>query len=231
MHIGLLQTGHMADEIVAVVGDYPELYRRLLEPEGLRLTPWAVVDGVFPDNATEAEGWLISGSKHGAYETHDWIPPLEALIREIHSAGVPLVGICFGHQIIAKALGGQVEKYAGGWAVGRHVYDWQGDEVVLNAWHQDQVTALPPGAEVVASSPFCDYAALTYGDKAFSVQAHPEFDREATRMLLEVRAPGVVPDDRIAEAMEELDRPTDDRRLARDIAAFFRKARAHDQVA
>ncbi|MEM0946042.1 MAG: type 1 glutamine amidotransferase [Pseudomonadota bacterium] len=231
MHIGLLQTGHMVDEIVAEMGDYPEFYSRLLNPEGLRLTAWPVVDGVFPDHVRDAEGWLISGSRHGAYEDLDWLLPLEALIRDIYAAGVPIVGICFGHQIIAKALGGTVEKYSGGWAVGRHTYDWDGEEVVLNAWHQDQITALPPGAEVVASSPFCDYAALTYGDGIFSVQAHPEFDADATKLLLDIRAPGVVPDDRIAAARADLDRPTDNARLAREIAAFFRKAKSHDQVA
>lgn len=231
MHIGLLQAGHMPDEIVAKIGDYPDLYRRLLEPEALSLTPWAVVDDVFPESARAAEGWLISGSRHGAYESHGWIPRLEAFIRDIHAEEIPLVGICFGHQIIAQALGGRVRKFPGGWAVGRHSYDWHGDTVVLNAWHQDQITDLPPGAEVLATSPFCDYAALTYGNTVFTVQAHPEFDREATKLLLDVRAPGVVPQDLIASATAELDRPTDDRRLAREIAAFFRKAGAHDRVA
>lgn len=231
MHIGLLQTGHMADEIVAVLGDYPEFYARLLEPEGIRLSTWSVVDGVFPESVQDAEGWLVSGSKHGAYEDHDWIPPLEDLIRDIFAAQVPLVGICFGHQIIAQALGGTVEKFAGGWAVGRHVYDWQGDEVVLNAWHQDQVTKAPESARVIASSPFCKNAALLYDGRAFTVQAHPEFDREAIGMLLDVRAPGVVPDDRIATAKANLHQPIDDRRSAQEIAAFFKGVRAHDEVA
>ena len=224
MHIGLLQTGHLPDEMRAAVGDYEAYYSNLLGPEGITLTTYEVVDGVFPEGPGAAEGWLISGSKHGAYEDLPWIPPLEALIRDIYAARVPLVGICFGHQIIAQALGGKVEKFEGGWTVGRQEYEWRGESIALNAWHQDQVVEKPADAVVFASTPTCRFAGLRYGDRAYSVQPHPEFDRDATELLLVHRAPGVVPDPLIASATEALDSPTDDRRLAREIADFFRGA-------
>ena len=110
----------------------------------------------------DADGWLISGSKHGAYEDHAFIPPLEDLIREIADQGLPLVGVCFGHQIIAQALGGKVEKFDAGWAVGRQTYEIDGDEYQLNAWHQDQVTRLPESATRVGTSAFCENAMLYY---------------------------------------------------------------------
>ena len=231
MHIGLLQTGHLPEDFQAELGDYPELYGRLLNPEGITMTAYPVVDGVFPEGPQAHAGWLISGSRHGAYEDHDWIPPLEKLIREIVAARVPLVGICFGHQIIAKALGGTVEKFTGGWAVGRHSYDWDGEEIVLNAWHQAQVTKLPGGARVLSSSPFCSYAAVGYGDSVLTVQAHPEFGPSETRKLLETRAPGLVPAPLIEEALNAIEDPTHDTELARRIAAFFLQGASHDRVA
>ena len=225
MHIGLLMAGHLPEGMQAQVGDYDRLYGRLLAKEGIELTSWPVVDDDFPDDVHAAEGWLISGSRYGAYEDLPWIPKLEQFIRDAYAANVPLVGICFGHQIIAQALGGKVEKFKDGWAVGHHTYDWLGEDLVLNAWHQDQVTERPKEARVIATSPFCENAALVYGDKAFTVQAHPEFDAEAIRILLETRAPGVVPDDRIKAALAGLDTSIDDERLARQIGNFFKEVR------
>jgi GMP synthase-like glutamine amidotransferase len=95
------------------------MFARLFEPRGFELRLWEVVDGDFPDGPDAADAWLITGSPHGVYEDRPWIAPLEAFIRDIRDAGRPLVGICFGHQIVAQAFGGRVEKFDGGWALGR----------------------------------------------------------------------------------------------------------------
>lgn len=216
--------GHLPDEMQAEIGDYDKLYGRLLKDQGIELIPWAVVDDEFPPDVDAAGGWLISGSRHGAYEDLPWIARLEDFIRDAYAERKPIVGICFGHQIVAKALGGRVEKFAGGWAAGRHEYDWNGDRVFLNAWHQDQVVATPPGVEVVARSPFCTYAALVYPGGAFTVQAHPEFDARAVELLLDTRAPGVVPPETIAAARATLDLPNDEAWLAQQIGDFFKEA-------
>lgn len=227
MHIGLLQAGHLPDELQESVGNYDALYSKLLTDQGFDWSVWPVVDDVFPPDIEAADGWLISGSKYGAYDALPWIAKLEALIREIYAAKKPLVGICFGHQIIAQALGGKVEKFGGGWAVGRHAYDWNGQEVVLNAWHQDQVVETPQGCEVVGRSPFCRYAALVYPGGAFTVQAHPEFDSGIIDQLINVRGKGLVPDVLLHKASAELHQPTDEDRLAREIGAFFKEGK-HD---
>ncbi|QOL80881.1 type 1 glutamine amidotransferase [Pseudooceanicola spongiae] len=222
MKIGILQTGHAPDEIRDAIGDYPKLFTQLLDGNGFTFETFPVVDGVFPDSATTCDGWLITGSRHGAYEDHAWIPPLEDLIREIRDTGRPLVGVCFGHQIIAQALGGKVEKFSGGWSVGATRYTGDAGDVTLNAWHQDQVTQVPEGARVVASSPFCENAALLYGDKIYTVQAHPEFTAPVVASLLATRAPGVVPPDLIDAAHSAVDTPTTAQAEADRMAALFK---------
>ena len=119
MKIGILQTGHSPDNMKEAMGDYGQMFEKLLDNRGFTFQIWSVVDNEFPASAMDADGWLITGSKFGAYEDHDWIAPLEELIRAIRETGKPLVGVCFGHQIIAQALGGTVEKFAGGWARAR----------------------------------------------------------------------------------------------------------------
>ncbi|WP_210527095.1 type 1 glutamine amidotransferase [Rubellimicrobium arenae] len=223
MLIGILQTGHAPDALRPDYGDYPDLFERLLKDKGLTFRTWAVVDGEFPSGPHDAEGWLITGSRHGAYEDHPWIPPLERLIRDIYAEAVPLVGICFGHQIIAQALGGKVEKWPGGWSVGRTEYDWGGERVALNSWHQDQVVDKPEDAVAVASSPFCANAALVYGNRIFTVQAHPEFDQGFVADMIEKRGRGLVPDPLLDAAKAAVEQPIDDGRLADRIARFFKE--------
>jgi len=223
MQIGILTTGHAPDALRPDFGDYPDLFRRLLGGEGFTFRNWNVVDMEFPAGPAECDGWLITGSRHGAYEDHPFIPPLSDLIRAIYAAGVPLVGICFGHQIIAQALGGKVEKYPGGWAVGRTEYDFGGQKMALNAWHQDQVVVRPPAAQVCGSNDFCENAALVYDNRIFTVQAHPEFSRPFVADMIEKRGRGIVPDPLLDAAKARVDLPIDDALLARRIGQFFRE--------
>lgn len=221
MKIGILQTGHAPDEIQRDLGDFDALFGKLLDGRGLTFDTFNVVDMDFPDSHTQRDGWLVTGSKHGAYEDHAFIPPLEDFIRKAYADDVPLVGVCFGHQIIAQALGGTVEKFNGGWSVGLKAYDWGNETLHLNAWHQDQVIKRPVDAVVCASNEFCENAALVYGSKAFTVQPHPEFGSDVVAGLAEHRGPGVVPDPLLRQVSEKLAAPNHNRTLAAMIADFF----------
>lgn len=226
MLIGILQTGLAPEMLAPEMGDYPDMFARLLDGNGFTFRTWRVVEGEFPASVHDADGWLITGSRHGVYEDHAWIPPLEAFIRDSFAAHVPMVGICFGHQIIAQAMGGRVERYDGGWAVGPQDYDFGGEKLTLNAWHRDQVVEAPKGAKVIASNDFCTNAALLYDDRALTVQAHPEFRPEFIDGLMKTRGKGLVPDDVMASASARLADPLQDGTIAARIASFFKEHRA-----
>jgi GMP synthase-like glutamine amidotransferase len=224
MHIGILQTGHAPEALAQQYGDYARLFEQLLDGRDFTFTTWNVVDMAFPPGPDAADGWLITGSRHGAYEDLPFIAPLEAFLRAAYAAGVPIVGICFGHQVLAQALGGKVEKFAGGWSAGRVVYDWEGEAVPLHAWHQDQVTEAPEGARTVATHPGCRHAALVYGNRAFTIQAHPEYDRTFLEGLIEHRG-GALPPDRLACARDSIGPPVANAALAERISRFFTERR------
>lgn len=213
MHLGILQCGHVPDEVAATDGPYGALFQKLFAHRGFDQTLWSVVDNIFPPSPAEADAWLVTGSRHGAYEDHDWIPPLEQFIREIRDANLPLVGSCFGHQIIAQALGGKVVKFDGGWSVGRTTYRAGDQELALNAWHQDQVVELPEGATVHASSAFCANAILAIGPRILTVQPHPEFEDSVIETLIETRG-AAVPKDRTERATTALGQANDSRLIA-----------------
>ncbi len=225
MLIGILQTGLAPDTLAPEMGDYPDMFARLLGGHGFTFRTWRVVEGEFPAAVTEADGWLITGSRHGVYEDHPWIPPLEAFIRDAFARRVPLVGICFGHQIVAQAMGGKVARYEGGWAVGATDYDFGGETLTLNAWHRDQVIEAPKGARVIATNDHCANAALLYDDRALTVQAHPEFRPEFVDGLMQTRGKGLVPDALMAAATARLADPLQDKTMAVRIAAFFKEPR------
>jgi len=187
--IGILIAGHIPEELSGRFGHYGTMFSEFLGPESFDYASYFVVDGHVPDDPDKADGWLITGSRYGVYEDHPWIRRLEEFVRAIRDAGKPLVGVCFGHQVIAKALGGTVEKFALGWTAGATRYTGMNGagDLTLLAWHQDQVIVPPAEARISATSPFCAHAALSYGDWAISFQAHPEFSSSYFSALVEAR--------------------------------------------
>lgn len=228
MRVGILQAGHTSPEIAARHGSFADMFERLLAGRGDAFRTWDVVDMEFPDGPGDADAWLITGSRHGAYEDHPFIPPLEDLIRRVHAAAVPLVGICFGHQIVAQAMGGRVEKFAGGWALGRTAYHLTGiGRVHLSAWHQDQVVDMPPGAVPAGTNEHCRLAALSYGPRTWTIQPHPEFGGEVVAEYARTRRGTLdYPDADIDRAARDAVLPVDQARLADHIAGVLAKAEA-----
>jgi len=238
MLIGILETGRVPETLVPRFGDYPAMFEALLAPAGADLgyRSYFVEGGELPVSPGECDAWLITGSRHGVYDELPWIAPLKDFLRAARAAGRPIVGICFGHQILAEAFGGRAEKSAKGWGIGVQDYEvvrrpgWMAGapaRFATHAMHQDQVTAIPEDATVLARSPFCEYAMLAYGDPeapdAISIQPHPEFSAGYARALVEIRAVAL-PQERSAAALASLGRPVDDGEFARWCVDFLRRA-------
>jgi len=222
--IGVLETGRPPEELMPDHGDYLAMVASWIGETAAEYKVFAALDGVLPDTPSEADLWVITGSKFGTYEALGWILPLEEFIRACRIAGRPMMGICFGHQIIAQALGGVVRKSAKGWGLGIHDYapvNWPEalgpapENIAIQAFHQDQVEELPEGAERIACSAFCENAALWYPGFAFTVQGHPEFANPYAHALLEFRKGTVLDPGAVAAAQAGMDRGNTRADLAR----------------
>lgn len=212
LKIAVLQTGRSIEEARDTHGDYDDMCKALFGRAPDQADTYAVLDMDFPETVDGYDFILITGSKHGVYEDHAWIPPLEALIRQIYADGPKLVGICFGHQIIATALGGSVEKSDHGFIVGTQRYQvkletGETKEVALYAWHQDQILEKPEAAEIIAHADTCPLAGLKYGDRAITFQPHPEFKEAYMRDLIVARTGTALSQQIADEANESLKAP------------------------
>lgn len=233
MKIGILETGELPEVLAQKYGDYPNMFVKLLRSadSSLRFEVYSVVNEQYPTSVDECDAWLVTGSRHGVYDPLPWIEPLKEFLKNAYDASVPIIGICFGHQILAEALGGKVEKSSRGWGLGVHRYEiyekanwFEGlnGSVQLNVVHQDQIVDLPEQARVLAGSDFCPFGILEYPDRAISMQPHPEIETDYEKDLIDFRrADGIFPDDVSGEALETLDQPLDAKQIAKSIVNFL----------
>ena len=184
MKIALLLCDDISAELHDEFGHYQDMFHHLInEEDQLDVFPIYLItddNGHQLPNISDYDGFIISGSKSGVYEDHFWLPILFSTIQNIHRSGKKLLGICFGHQAIAMALGGKVIKSDKGWGIGHYQNQWHqaGEPLVLLSFHQDQVEILPNGFETLASSVFCPYYVTQYQQQIFTTQGHPEMSTE-----------------------------------------------------
>ena len=237
MLIGILETGRPPPDMNGQYPDYPEAFELLLSNAApdWKYQAFAALEDQLPDSPDQCDAWIITGSRFGAYDPDPWIARLQAFLQLTYSARVPMVGICFGHQLLAQALGGRVIKSPRGWGVGVHQYRvenppaWMSSiagSFSIQAFHQDQVVEVPVDAAVVASSDFCPNAALVYGDQAVSFQGHPEMSRDFASELLEARRGVLIPDPVADTALRRMNERADDALVARWIVQFVHHALA-----
>lgn len=194
MKIGILAAGITPEVLRSEYPTYAEMFAQQIsaaEPS-LSFATYDVRLDEFPESTDCCDGWLITGSKSDAYGDDPWILKLCEFIREVDAKGQVLVGICFGHQVIARALGGRVAKFDGGWGVGVHHYQVIQDiptlpfhkEIAFCAFHQDQVLEKPEKMTTFLTSEFCTHAGLIYEDRILTFQGHPEFSKAYENELI-----------------------------------------------
>ena len=225
LRVGVLECDHVDDRHRTIAGDTVDMLAALLAPHapGLELVPYDVIGGALPADPRECDGWICPGSRHSVYDELAWIEGLSAFVRGVRDAGVPFVGICFGHQLLAHALGGRVAKATTGWGAGRQTLvvdrpepwmDPPAGKLALHYMHQDQVEELPPGGVVLGRADHCPVALIRVRDTMVGIQPHPEFPAAYVDALLAERV-ARIGDAEVAAARAGLSQPTDEATVGR----------------
>jgi GMP synthase (glutamine-hydrolysing) len=198
MKLGILSAINRAESKVSWGGSPIDAYVRFFRSTGavFEAVGYEAAQGQLPASPGECDAYVITGSPKGAYDSDPWIGALTHFIRDGVQAGKKFVGICFGHQILAHALGGHVEKSEKGWGLGLKTFeltqskpwmDGRPRQMTLYFAHQDQVKQLPPDAELLAGSHFCPIGMYTIRDQIFAIQGHPEFSQSIMRDIITTR--------------------------------------------
>jgi GMP synthase-like glutamine amidotransferase len=224
--LGLLLCDHVRPELVDIGGDYPDYFARLL-PE-IDMTTFDLTAGDFPE-VDRCDAWITSGSRQSVYDEIEWIARFAEFMKRLDQARARTVGICFGAQMMAHALGGRVERSDLGWQVGIKDAIPVGAGEMLGSdpfriihSNADQIVDLPNSMRLVATSPTNPIEAIAVGDHFLGLQGHPEFTTEYSRVLLEIRRGTLIPESVADEGLRSLDRLPDRDRLA-DIVGRFVK--------
>jgi len=230
IRVGILKTGRPPRPAIPQFGTYPDMFMELLGRDAYAWRTYAADEGEYPAAPEDCDAYIVTGSAAGVYDSDPWIGQLLDFLRAAKGRA-KLVGVCFGHQAMAQAFGGEVIKSPKGWGIGEHDYrvltlepfiDSRAD-IRLPASHQDQVVSLPPGAEVMAASDFTPFAALAWRDQpAISMQPHPEFEPAYAAALIEARRGKVYPDDEADRALASFAGPDDRARVGGWINSFLR---------
>jgi GMP synthase-like glutamine amidotransferase len=235
LKITIIETGVVSPKTRAQHGSFPQMFERLIGEADASATFATVrlMEGEALPDPENLDAILLTGSPAGVYDDLDWIAPLERFVRAAYGAGTPMAGICFGHQLIAQALGGTVRKSEKGWGIGRHVYDVvpgngviNGEKLAIAASHQDQVIEPPAGATTIFRSVFTPHAGLLYANgSAMSVQPHPEFTPAFADWCCQKAGQSGAPEPLVASARASLQQPLDNADLGRAIARFLAQPR------
>ena len=234
MKLGILITDRVRDELIGHYGDYPDMFENLLLGTDSKIDiSRFYVEQSLPDKI-DCEGYIITGSRHSVYDDLPWIVELVGFVREVLSSGKKIIGVCFGHQLMAHHFGGLVEKSEKGWAVGVHKSEiilkqpWMessdgqsSHEFSLISSHQDQVVRMPPNAHLYATNDFCPIAGFLVGDQVMTVQGHPEFDKEYAMALLGLRK-DVLGEEVVQRGSRTLENPTDQKIWGRWMLSFLK---------
>jgi GMP synthase-like glutamine amidotransferase len=230
--IGILETDVLNEEVQLKYGSYPEMFKNLLlkVDDTLKFKSYQVINFQYPDNISECDAYLITGSQFSAYDDLAWINQLKVFIKRLVDYQIKLVGICFGHQLIAQALKGRVEKSDKGWGVGLITSEvkikpaalqMDSSQFSLLVSHQDQVVVLPDDAELLAGNDFCPNASYIISNSVLTFQGHPEFSVEYLKSIMNKRRV-LIGEENYKKSLLTLKNRVDDKKVALWIVNFIK---------
>lgn len=230
MKIAILQCDEVLEQFQPQFGRYPERIEKMFDgfEEVVAVETFDCRQNQYPDDPDDYDCYITTGSRSSVYDDEPWIHDLIGFVRLLDRRRKKLIGICFGHQVIAAASGCTVEKSAKGWGVGVSVSrivatpEWMSeskDELNIIVSHQDQVATIPENALVIAESAFCPFFVVQWNDHFLSIQGHPEWDRDYSRALMEARR-AIIPPERIAAGLQSLAVEPDNKLFTRWILDF-----------
>ena len=199
MRLCILDNDFLDPALVPTYGSYALMTERVLRQAGAQhwtIERFSTPLGEYPSSFANFDAVLLTGSQADSFSNDPWVVELRRHVTELLSTPTKLLGVCFGHQLIAVCLGAKVGRAPNGWVTGRHTYQWHAPHLLHNperqtfallASHQDQVLELPPGTTLLASSAHCPIAAYGRGDAVLCVQPHPEFVEDYSAQLLNKR--------------------------------------------
>ena len=221
MKLGILLCDHVDAALQEEFGDYSDMFTQLIAQcdNSVAIQYFSVVDGEFPHDIAVCDAYITTGSKVSVNDSLPWVNALERLIWQMFLVDKPLVGICFGHQLIAKTLGGKVARSSHGWGIGVAKTTVLTDkqwmlpkqtQVKLVVSHQEQISQLPPETEVLMANDFCPYAMIQIGEHFIGLQGHPEFSRAFCYALMHTRK-DVITEENFQQGLNSLTLAVDDK--------------------
>lgn len=196
----ILKTGSTFADLAGRRGDFEDWFAARL---GRPLRDFHVIDAqratTLPD-PTSADAVLVTGSSATVHEHDPWSDRAGAWLRAAVQSGVPVLGVCYGHQLLADAFGGRTSRNPNGREIGLTTVHIAQDDPLFEGLppvfpvfetHLDAVVDVPQSARVLAGNARCPVQALAFGPRAWGVQWHPEFDDDAMRHYLHVRRPQI----------------------------------------
>lgn len=232
MKLGILKADIVKKELSPQFGEYPDMFENILHQADseLELVVYDVQKGHYPQDINEVDAYLITGSAASVYEDKQWIKDLMNFVKMLHKQKKKLIGVCFGHQLIAHALGGKTEASPKGWNIGVQEiplteagkkFTNSSNNFLLIHSHKDQVVQSAPGTTILAGTEFCPNAMFSIGDHIFSIQGHPEFQKEYARQLYNMRKEKFGAQ-LYNEAIASLELPSEQLKIAQWIVDFIR---------